>query len=146
MGQRRLGRELALQALYGLEVNKVDLRRYLADFWEEHQAPAEARNFADLLIRGVVEKREAVDAAVKKTSTTWSLSRMARVDLTILRVAAYELLFVGDVPKNVSINEAIEIARKFGSEDSPSFVNGILDEIASTLPDKEPNTSEREEP
>jgi transcription antitermination protein NusB len=146
VGMRRQARELALQALYGLEVNPVDVRRFFADFWEEARGPVEARSFAEKLVRGVVENRKAIDGAIDATSKKWAMSRMAKVDLNILRIAAFELLFVVEIPKNVTINEAIDIARKYGSEDSPGFVNGILDEVASMVPDKpEQNSSEREE-
>jgi N utilization substance protein B len=87
------------------------------------------REFAESLVQGVQEQRDVIDAAIKARSKNWSLSRMPRVDLNVMRMAAYELMFRQDIPKKVSINEAIEIARKFGDKDSPAFVNGILDEI-----------------
>jgi N utilization substance protein B len=70
-------------------------------------------------------------------SKNWAISRMARVDLNIIRVAVFELVFLSDIPKNVTMNEAIEVAKKFGTEDSPAFINGMLDEIAATISEKE---------
>ncbi len=129
MGTRRLGRELALQALYALDLNPMDTRRFLLTFWEQNPSPQEARNYAGLLVEGVVTRRADLDHLIKSKAQHWALARMARVDLNLLRLAAYELLYRDDVPKKVIINEAIEIAKKFGSEDSSAFVNGILDEI-----------------
>ena len=129
MGARRLGRELALQALYALDINPMDTRRFLAIFWENNPSPAEARNFAGQLIEGILSHRTDLDALIKSKAQHWALSRMALVDLNLIRLAAYELLYRDDIPKKVIINEAVEIAKKFGSEDSPAFVNGIIDEI-----------------
>jgi N utilization substance protein B len=129
VGTRRLGRELALQALYALDINPMDTRRFLAIFWENNPSPAEARNFAGQLIEGILSHRTDLDALIKSKAQHWALSRMALVDLNLIRLAAYELLYRDDIPKKVIINEAVEIAKKFGSEDSPAFVNGILDEI-----------------
>ena len=105
-------------------------------FDEAEPGAAVGRAFSDELVRGVLEHREAIDATISEKSKNWAISRMAKVDLSILRLAVYELLYRDDIPKNVTINEAIEVAKKFGTEDSPSFVNGILDEVASSLPDK----------
>jgi N utilization substance protein B len=131
MGLRREARELALQMLYALDANpSAGLRDTLQTFREEHpEVAAQVRDFAEGLVKGVLERREAIDVAIKARSRNWSLARMPRVDLNVMRIAAYELMFRPDIPKKVSINEAIEIARRFGDKESPSFVNGILDEI-----------------
>ncbi len=139
MGARREGRELALQALYALDVNPVDVQTGLRLFWAEQRAPKGIREFTDELVAGVAANRVELDRLIKEKSRNWSLPRMAKVDLNILRLATFELIHRQEVPKNVTINEAIEIAKKFGSEDSPAFVNGILDEIAATLPEKASN-------
>jgi N utilization substance protein B len=136
VGVRRDAREQALQALYAIELNPSTAREALRLFWDGARCSATVRGFADELIAGVLEHQAEVDAKIKEKSANWSLSRMARIDLAIIRLAAFELLFRADIPKNVTINEAIEIAKKFGSEESPAFVNGIVDEIARTLPDK----------
>jgi N utilization substance protein B len=130
MGLRRESRELALQMLYALDSNpSVGPREMLQMFREEHQVSDRLRLFAEELVQGVLERRKEIDAAIKARSKNWSLNRMPKVDLNIMRLATYELMFRGDIPKKVSINEAIEIARRFGDKDSPAFVNGILDEI-----------------
>ena len=131
MGLRRESRELALQMLYALDSNpSVSLREMLQMFREEHPEVSDRiRAFAEALVQGVRTEREVIDKAIKERSKNWSLTRMPRVDLNIMRLAAYELMFRPDIPKKVSINEAIEIARRFGDKESPAFVNGILDEI-----------------
>jgi transcription antitermination protein NusB len=129
VGARRLGRELALQVLYALDLNPMEPRRFLLTFWEHNPSPTEARNYAGVLVEGVSARRADLDLLIKGKAQHWALSRMARVDLNLLRLATYELLYRNDVPKKVIINEAIEIAKKYGSEDSSAFINGILDEI-----------------
>jgi len=131
MGLRRESRELALQILYALDANpSVGIRETLQTFREEQtDVLTRVREFAEGLVQGVQEHREVIDAAIKARSKNWTLVRMPRVDLNVMRMATYELMFRGDIPKKVSINEAIEIARKFGDKESPAFVNGILDEI-----------------
>ena len=131
MGLRRESRELALQILYALDANpSVGIRETLQTFREEQaDVLSRVREFAENLVQGVQEHRQVIDAAIKARSKNWTLVRMPRVDLNVMRMAAYELMFRQDIPKKVSINEAIEIARKFGDKESPAFVNGILDEI-----------------
>ncbi len=136
MGLRREGRENAVQALYAIELSPSPPREAIALFWETERFKSAARAFAGELLTGILEHRDEIDAQISAKSPNWSLTRMAKIDLAIIRLAAYELIFRGDIPKNVTINEAIEIAKKFGTEDSPAFVNGILDEIARSLPDK----------
>ena len=129
MGTRRLGRERALQARYALDLHPMDASRFLETFWENNPSLADARAFAGQLIEGVISHRDDLDTLIKAKAQHWALSRMALVDLNLIRLAAYELLYRDDIPKKVIINEAVEIAKKFGSEDSAAFVNGILDEI-----------------
>lgn len=131
MGIRREARELALQMLYALDSNSsAGLRETLLTFREEQpEVPQRVRDFAEDLVRGVQEQREVLDEIIKARSKNWSLSRMPRVDLNVMRIAAFELIFRSDIPKKVTINEAIEIVRRYGDKESPSFVNGILDEI-----------------
>jgi N utilization substance protein B len=131
MGLRRESRELALQMLYALDANPtVGVRETLQTFREEHtETLSRVREFAEGLVLGVQEKRDVIDAAIKARSKNWALVRMPLVDLNVMRLATFELMYRGDIPKKVSINEAIEIARKFGDKESPAFVNGILDEI-----------------
>ena len=137
MGLRREGRELALQTLYALDLNPVASNDLLRQLRENAQVPSTARDFAEELVKGVAANREAIDGKIEAQSKNWTISRISRVDLNILRIAFFELLFRSDIPKNVTINEAIEVAKKFGTEESPAFVNGILDEAAASMPDKE---------
>ena len=131
MGLRREARELAVQILYALDSNSSSgVRETLQAFREEQDDVAErVREFAEGLVQGVQAQRAVIDEAIRSRSKNWSLSRMPRVDLNVMRLATYELMFRPDIPKKVSINEAIEIVRRFGDKESPSFVNGILDEI-----------------
>ena len=130
--QRHLGRQRAVQALFSLEASTPDtLDRDLADFWAsvEDETQKQARTFAEELVRGVVVHRAALDQALQEQSVNWRLERMARVDRYVLRLGAFELLHTG-TPARVVINEAVEVARIFGGEGSPAFVNGILDKLA----------------
>lgn len=131
MGLRREARELALQMLYALDANPtVALREMLQTFREDQaHVSGRVREFAEELVQGVQTERDNIDKVIRARSKNWALTRMPRVDLNVMRMAAYELMFRTDIPKKVTINEAIEIARKFGDKDSPAFVNGILDEI-----------------
>lgn len=139
MGARRLGREIALQLLYSRDYAVGEASALIELVFDEAEpGTAAGRVFSDELVRGVLEHREAIDAQITEKSKNWTITRMAKVDLSILRLAVYELLYRDDIPKNVTINEAIEVAKKFGTEESPAFINGILDEIASAIPDKEP--------
>jgi len=131
MGLRREARELALQMLYALDSNSsVGLRETLQIFREEQSdISGRVREFAEALVQGVQARREDIDEAIKARSKNWSLARMPKVDLNVMRLATYELMYCADIPKKVTINEAIEIVRRFGDKESPAFVNGILDEI-----------------
>lgn len=129
MGLRREGRELALQMLYAQDSLKGELRETLRGFRDGVEAVQRVREFAEGLVLGVQEHQTEIDEAIRVRSKNWALSRMPRVDLNIMRLATYELLFRSDIPKKVSINEAIEIAKKYGDKESPAFVNGILDEM-----------------
>lgn len=129
MGLRREGRELALQMLYAQDSQKGELRETLRGFRDGVEAAPRVREFAEGLVLGVQEHQTEIDDAIRARSKNWSLSRMPRVDLNIMRLATFELLFRADIPKKVSINEAIEIAKKYGDKESPAFVNGILDEL-----------------
>jgi len=134
MGSRREARELALQALYQLDVTgEGDGGRGLALFWSHFDAAAGVQAFARELVDGVREQRERIDALIAASAEHWRLPRLSRVDLNLLRLATFELLARADIPASVTIDEAIEIARRFGSEDSPAFVNGVLDHIAQVL-------------
>jgi N utilization substance protein B len=134
MGARRQSREIALQALYRIELTGDTSPEALERLWQHFEAPIEARGFALELIAGVLAEREAIDRMLTDAAEHWRLGRLSRVDLNVLRIAAYELLQHDEhVSTSVVIDEAIEIARRFGGEESSRFVNGILDEIAGRL-------------
>ena len=159
MGKRREARERAVQFLFQHDLNPPEnLEEALNHFWDSQRAaaiaderggpatwgqqvelppasPEEAtmRIFADPLIRGVLERRDDLDNTIKKYALNWDLHRMAAVDRNILRLAVYEMLHREDIPPVVSINEAVDIAKKFSTQDSGKFVNGILDRIKGDL-------------
>jgi N utilization substance protein B len=134
-GKRRLGRQLAMQFLYQFDLNSGNLDEALQDFWlTQPDAPAPARVFADELIRGAVAHWPELDKKIKQYAEHWELHRIAAVDRSILRLAIYEMLYRDDIPPVVSINEAVEIAKKFSTAESGKFVNGILDRIRMDLP------------
>jgi len=133
MGMRRKGRELAVQALYQLEIRNEPSPATLAHFWEQCEAGPRARAFALQLIDGVRDSREQVDAVIEKSAENWKLDRLSTVDLSVLRVACYELMSCRETPVNVVLDEAIEVARRFGTTESAMFVNGVLDRIATDL-------------
>lgn len=134
-GKRRHGRELAVQCLYQMDITGEDGRDAVAAFWEtQSEVPAATRRFAEELIRGVVEHRATLDEKISRYAEHWDLERIAVVDRNILRLAIYEMMFRADIPPVVSINEAIEIAKKYSTRESGAFVNGILDRIRFDLP------------
>lgn len=137
MGMRRKGRELALQALYQLDLCGDDQLAALGLFWEHCDAPNDARAFAEALVDGVLQARARIDELIAQNSSNWRVDRLSHVDRNILRVATYELLYRRDIPASVAIDEAIEIAKRFGSDESPTFVNGVLDSIAAVVGAKE---------
>jgi transcription antitermination protein NusB len=158
MGMRREARERAVQFLFQFDLNPPqDVERALEAFWNSQRSAAleqekgkatwgekielpppsahdaAVRVFAEPLIRGTLEHRDAVDAEIVRHAKNWDLSRMAVVDRNILRLAVYEMLHREDIPPVVSINEAIDIAKRFSTDDSGKFVNGILDKIKGEL-------------
>jgi len=135
MGSRRQAREAAVQILYFRDINPhEELDDSLSRFWEGQNYDAETQKFAEVLARGTLENRPAIDEQIKKVTENWDLDRIAAVDRNVLRLAIYEMIFRDDVPPVVSINEAIEIAKKFSTKESGKFVNGILDRIRKGLP------------
>jgi N utilization substance protein B len=133
MGNRRKGREAALQLLFLSDLSGEYTDRIGANFWEENPTDDETRDFAQRLLQGTLAHLTAIDECVAKSSAHWKLHRMAAVDRNVLRLAIFELNHCPDIPVKVTLNEAIEIAKKFGSEESGAFVNGILDQIAKTV-------------
>lgn len=132
MGIRRKARELALQVLYQMEITGDPSPTGPDSFWGHFPTRPGSRDFAQRLIAGAVEHRAEIDGLLENAIKNWKLGRMSKVDLIILRLATYELLFCPDIPLNVSIDEAIEIGDRYGSDDSPAFINGVLDHVADT--------------
>jgi N utilization substance protein B len=133
MGIRHQGRELALQALYRIDICGGTSNEDLSAFFENFPSDPTARQFAMKLVDGVATERPSLDKMIADALEHWSISRLSRVDHNILRMALFELLRVEDVPARVSIDEAIELAKCYGDQDSGRFVNGVLDEIAGRL-------------
>lgn len=146
MGTRRKGRELALKIIYSMYDQNAPVDEVLEEFWRNFKfqddvlgepveevgstVPEEEKHFAEDLIHGVDQHLEQLDAVISDHSTNWTLERMARVDLSLLRLASFELIYRPDIPTNVILNEAIEIGKRYGTVETPSFINGILDKIS----------------
>jgi N utilization substance protein B len=133
MGYRRKARELAIQILYQMEMKGSEPKEVLDIFWRSNDTPQDVRDFTVSLVDGTFRNRKEIDQLIEKHSLHWKLLRMALVDRNVLRLGAYELLYLHDIPTSVILNEAIEVAKKFGTEDSSSFINGILDNVAKEV-------------
>jgi N utilization substance protein B len=133
MGSRRQGRILAFQALYSWEVNPQPLETLVTFAWLDEEKRSKTAEdtyiFARLLISGTIQNIETVDHAISRQLEHWDFSRVAKVDLAILRISVYSLLFQKDIPSSVTIDEAINISKMYGTNDSYRFINGILDGI-----------------
>jgi transcription antitermination factor NusB len=129
MGKRRAARELALKFLYQTEFNSNSPDSELNSFCERANVSEEIQNFTQTLIKNIFFHKKEVDRLLKKISANWVPDRMAIIDKNILRLGICELLFDSTTPPKVAINEAVEIAKKFGTEESPDFINGILDKV-----------------
>lgn len=152
MRKRTRSREFALQLLYERDVASTPLDDAMKDFWldrsdlalssaekmslEDDKKEPEVREYTERLVRGVAEKLSAIDSTIERFAENWEIGRMACVDRNILRLGAYEMLFVEEIPMKVAINEAVELAKRYGEADSSKFVNGILDRIGKTKCDK----------
>jgi N utilization substance protein B len=133
MGKRRKARELVLQSLYSYEIKAGDAEENLQDFFSKADLDPQAKIFAAKLYHKVIDNLKDIDSMIKSCVKHWDLSRISVVDKNILRMGICEFLFFEDIPKKVSLDEAIELAKKYGGEDSGSFVNGILDAIAQSI-------------
>jgi N utilization substance protein B len=133
MGARHSGREAALQMLFQMEGSGVTAAQASTLFWPSFEAEPEGRAYADEAVRGVEQNLGAIDEKIRAASTHWRLERMARVDRNVLRLGTWELGYRPDVPRAVILDEAVELAKAFGTEDSGAFVNGVLAQIADTL-------------
>jgi N utilization substance protein B len=129
MGNRRKSRELALQALFYMDVSNDASEETLQRFCNHFSPPEKIRPFLCHLVRGVMQCMPEIDNIIEQFSKNWQIHRMSCVDRNVLRIAVYELLCCSDIPPKVSINEAIDIGKKFGTEESGAFINGIIDSI-----------------
>ena len=130
MRKRTFSREIALKVLYASDISKESIEDCTRKFWENNDVDDDVvRDFASFLISGVSSNRDEIDKRIIKYAENWTLERMATIDRNILRIASFELLYASEIPPKVAINEAIDIAKKYGDKDSGKFVNGILDKI-----------------
>jgi len=129
MGPRRKAREYALQMLFQWDITHDTIEQIISTFWEGQDEPEETREFAEKLASGSIANVEKIDVLIQRHAENWRLDRMAVVDRNILRLATYEFLYDAETAKTIVINEAIEVARRFSAQESPQFINGILDSI-----------------
>ncbi len=138
MRRRTRGREAALHALYQIDLTQDSPDEILQRFWKDSGSSlgTAVRSFAEQLVRGVVEHRSVLDRLINEASLHWSVERMSIIDRNILRLAVFELMCMPEIPPKVSINEAIELAKIYGEEGSPAFINGLLDPVSKGLASK----------
>lgn len=133
MGSRRKARELAVQVLFCLEFLQEDVPTVFDLVCENFPGKKAPRDFARELVLGTCEKMTEIDGLIRQSSRNWRLERMSRLDRSILRLAVFEILYREDIPPKVSIDEAVELGKRFGDRESGKFINGILDDIYNTL-------------
>jgi len=132
--RRRRAREYALQILFQIDFKSREVSSNdFEDFWLDKNETGDVKKFAEEIVKGTIESLDEIDSRIEKVAENWVLRRMAAVDRNILRFAAYEILYRKDIPSAVTINEAIEIAKKFSSSESAPFINGILDRLAKEV-------------
>jgi N utilization substance protein B len=133
MGTRRQARELAMQALFYIDMRDNASLQMLESFCDNFSPPKKVRPFLLSLVNGVLETRGEIDTLIERFSKNWEIHRMSCVDRNVMRIAVYELLYCEDIPPKVSINEAVDVGKKFGTEESGAFINGIMDSIRDAL-------------
>ena len=134
MGNRRKSRELAMQALFYMDMNSNGSEEMLVErFCTNFSLSKKARPFFLKLVNGVLQTKFELDSIIEDFSDHWKIGRMACVDRNVIRIAVYELMYCRDIPSKVSINEAVDIGKRFGTEESGAFINGILDSIRMAL-------------
>lgn len=133
MGKRRKARESTLQILFQLDFNSSQPEKTISQYWESRKASEGIKGYCNWLVTGIISHQERIDSIIQSFSEHWRLSRMAVVDRNILRMAVFELLFEENIAPAIVINEAIEIAKKYSSEEAATFVNGILDAVRKKL-------------
>ena len=133
MGTRRQARELAMQALFYMDIRKDASEEMLEYFCDCFYPSKKSRPFFIKLVNGVLGAKDQIDALVERFSQNWKINRMSCVDRNVMRIAVYEMIYCDDIPPKVSINEAVDIGKKFGTQESGAFINGIMDSIRGTL-------------
>jgi N utilization substance protein B len=133
MGNRRRSRELAMQALFYVDMRQNKSEEILDLYLQSFTPSKKVLPFFLELVNGVIRERHQIDTMIERFSSNWKMSRMSCIDRNIMRIAVYEMLFCGDIPLKVSINEAIDVGKKFGTEESGAFINGILDSVRLVL-------------
>ena len=133
MGNRRRSRELAMQALFYVDMRQNKSKERLDLYLQSFKPSKKVLPFFLELVNGVIREGDQIDAMIERFSSNWKMSRMSCVDRNIMRVAIFELLYKSDIPPSVTINEAVEVGKKFGTRDSGPFINGILDRIKADI-------------
>ena len=133
MGKRRKSRELALQVLYQIDIDDGDAEEKFNLFWRHFDHSDDLKEFTHKIVEGVSRRKEEIDALIAKHSEHWRLQRMTIVDRNVLRSAVFELMCCPDIPTKVILNEAVELGKKFGSEKTGPFINGILDKVSHQI-------------
>ena len=133
MGKRTQSREIALQVLYQIDISEGTTEEMFNIFWDHFTPPDDLKEFSQKIVSGVCQHEEEIDVIIEHYSEHWRLKRMTIVDRNILRLAIFELMFCDDIPPKVVLNEAVELGKKFGSDKSGSFINGVLDNVAHRI-------------
>lgn len=144
MGKRRKARESTLQILFQLDFNGTDVESVIQQFWKDKKTLTEVKSYSRWLIKGIISHQDRIDRIIQSASERWRLSRMPIVDRNILRMAVFELLYEEDIAPAIVINEAIEIAKKFSSEQAATFINGVLDALRKNIKEIKKSSQEEE--
>lgn len=139
MRKRTLSREFALQMLYKVDITRDSPDTAIADFWQDHleeNIEDEVRNFATEIVKGTIDNLSVIDQKISQYATNWEIERMAVIDRNIMRMGSYELLYRSDIPPKVSINESVELAKRYSGQEAGKFVNAILDKIRMEIDKK----------
>lgn len=140
---RRASREMAMKLLYQLEIQKDDREAQKERFFEENPLAPNDKTYVNDVIDGVFANKEAISNLIEKHSRGWKISRISKIDLSIMRLSIYEICYRNDIPYNVSVNEAVELAKRYSSEEAGSFINGILSKISASSQNSDPNTEDQ---
>ena len=133
METRRQAREWVVQVLFTLDFNKDGIENVLGEFWKEHNAARKTVEFVERYVRGIVARRDELDGMLGQSASNWNINRMGGIERNVMRMSIYEMMYCPDVPPDVSINEAVDIAKYFSNVESGRFVNGILDQIRKRI-------------